>query len=569
MANTPGCDPLQQPFEDVIRAFKSDLNNDSLYGELLKTKTVDEVYDLTDKLQEEQAKKGHLRHLSKIQPFLEGLDSYAGVIEVFMQAKPDILALIWGPIKLLLQWTSVLKASFDAIINTTAEIGDLLPEFREVSKLFTHYREIKEVLVLFMKDIFSFYLIALKFFSSSRWKIVFESIWPTQKKKIGVVTQHINRLTLLLRNEVRLEHIQAEYHARNRALEHFERTEKHHRQQEYESIRTNVSPKTYDDVTYHLQSRLLAGTEKWLLRDATFQRWLESSETSMRLLWLQGIPGSGKTYLSCAITGQTRRQGITLVSFLTHALKATTSALSIMHSLIFQLSDEDDDLQEILCQSGKDNLKRNIETAACLLTKLLASVGPVYVIIDGVDEIEELERHRLLIELLHLSETCQSTKILVSSRPEADITKLLEEKASKIRVDHRNSGSLQKFVTDSTQRWCEERHFFPEAEAEIRRLLAPLASKAKGMFFYGRVLARINGLNPPALKAKARKLLGWIECSPTPMTIQEMEQALVVDINNVDNDARVLSSLNLVKICGSIVEVVDDYVQFVHFTVRE
>lgn len=79
----------------------------------------------------------------------------------------------------------------------------------------------------------------------------------------------------------------------------------------------------------------------------------------------------------------------------------------------------------------------------------------------------------------------------------------------------------------------------------------------------------MNSLNPPALKEKARKLLGWIGCSPTPLTIHELEQALVVDLDDVKNEARVLSSLKIVKICGSIVEIVDDYVQFVHFTVKE
>ena len=165
---TSAYDPVQQTFENVIRDFKSSLNDDALYKEILKTTSIDQVYDLTDKLQEEQAKKGHLRHLSKIQPYLEGLDSYAGVIEVFMQIKPDILALIWGPIKLLIQWASVLKQSFDAIINTTADIGVLLPEFREVAKLFDQNERIKDVLVLFFKDILDFYLIALKFFSKPR-----------------------------------------------------------------------------------------------------------------------------------------------------------------------------------------------------------------------------------------------------------------------------------------------------------------------------------------------------------------------------------------------------------------
>lgn len=162
------CEPVQQAFESAKRDFKASLKDDALYTEILKTTSIDEVYDATDKLQKEQAKEGHLRHLSKIQPYLEGLRYYASVIEVFIQVKPDVLALIWGPIKLILQWTSVLKQSFDAIIITLADIGVLLPEFREIAKLFDHNKQIKEVLALFFRDILDFYLIALKFFSSSR-----------------------------------------------------------------------------------------------------------------------------------------------------------------------------------------------------------------------------------------------------------------------------------------------------------------------------------------------------------------------------------------------------------------
>jgi hypothetical protein len=36
-----------------------------------------------------------------------------------------------------------------------------------------------------------------------------------------------------------------------------------------------------------------------------------------------------------------------------------------------------------------------------------------------------------------------------------------------------------------------------------------------------------------------------------------------------DDAPAVDSSLNLVKLCGSIVEIVDDTPQFVHFTVKE
>jgi hypothetical protein len=161
-------DPVQKAFENAMREFKNSLKDDTLYDEILKTTTIDEVYDATDKLQEEQAKNGHLRHLAKIEPYLQRLKGYTGVIDNFVQVNPDIQALIWGPIKLLLQWASTLKQSFDEIVNTTADIGAVLPEFEEVVKLFSHNNQVRDVLVLFFKDILDFYLVALKFFSMTR-----------------------------------------------------------------------------------------------------------------------------------------------------------------------------------------------------------------------------------------------------------------------------------------------------------------------------------------------------------------------------------------------------------------
>ena len=136
-------DPVQAGFHNAIRDFKANPGDNALIEEISKTKTIDEVYDATDALQKEQAKKGHLRHLSKIEPFLNSLKEYTAVIEVFVQSKQDVLSLIWGPIKLLLQWTDCLKSSFDAIINTAAEVGKLLPEFKAVGSLFKENALIK------------------------------------------------------------------------------------------------------------------------------------------------------------------------------------------------------------------------------------------------------------------------------------------------------------------------------------------------------------------------------------------------------------------------------------------
>lgn len=116
-----------------------------------------------------------------------------------------------------------------------------------------------------------------------------------------------------------------------------------------------------------------------------------------------------------------------------------------------------------------------------LLTTLIGCAGPVYIVVDGVDEIDDIERGRLLNRLLDLSKDCEETKILISSRPEEDITRILNSRSAIIRVDNRNAGSIQAFVTRRTQEWFLDRDFLPEARAEIEGLLAPLASNAKGM----------------------------------------------------------------------------------------
>lgn len=148
--------------------FKKDVNDDEIYDKISQSTTIDQVYAETDKLQAEQARNGHLRHLSKIEPCLTRLDDYAQAIGIFVQAKPDILALIWGPIVLLLQWANALKASFDAIVDATAEIGVALPEFKQAALLFRENDRIGDVLLFFFKDIIEFYSIALRFFRLPR-----------------------------------------------------------------------------------------------------------------------------------------------------------------------------------------------------------------------------------------------------------------------------------------------------------------------------------------------------------------------------------------------------------------
>ena len=68
---------------------------------------------------------------------------------------------------------------------------------------------------------------------------------------------------------------------------------------------------------------------------------------------------------------------------------------------------------------------------------------------------------------------------------------------------------------------------------------------------------------------RARRLLGWIACTSAPMTIEEAQQALLVRPNDRDQVYNIVAKLDVIEMLGPIVEIVDTYIRFVHFTAKE
>jgi hypothetical protein len=172
-----------------------------------------------------------------------------------------------------------------------------------------------------------------------------------------------------------------------------------------------------------------------------------------------------------------------LFAFLSYKESNSISTISILHSLIFQLVSEDRDLQIILYdafQSNRRDLKSNTKFAQDTLSKLLECAEPTHIIVDGLDEITGSERKITLHTLLDILEECDKTKVLISSRIEDDIASALKDNPQTVRVDHKNSGCLQAYITSRTQQWLRDSNFDAQLCSEIRALLAPLAAKAKG-----------------------------------------------------------------------------------------
>jgi hypothetical protein len=60
-----------------------------------------------------------------------------------------------------------------------------------------------------------------------------------------------------------------------------------------------ISPVPYPQHHYQMRKGVVAGTGRWLLEDRLFHEWKEESTSS--ILWLHGIPGSGKSKLASIV----------------------------------------------------------------------------------------------------------------------------------------------------------------------------------------------------------------------------------------------------------------------------
>jgi len=194
------------------------------------------------------------------------------------------------------------------------EIGDRLPLFEAYTELFATNDRILDVLCLFYKDILDFHATALKVFHSKRklnyfhvhlfvrrrltrgigWTYIFESIWPRHKARIDLIGKNIEQHSLLMSNEIQLEHVRESYKARTEALEEWERAREFQERQDFNNVEVYLSAYRYEPELHRLLNVVTRGTGSWLSRNKDFTRWLDASDDSKPLLWLQGIPGAGK-----------------------------------------------------------------------------------------------------------------------------------------------------------------------------------------------------------------------------------------------------------------------------------
>lgn len=84
---------ITRAFDEALDRSKKDLPDKEKAD--FAVASMQDVYNEAEKIQKKQSDKRSLRNMRRIEPYLKGLAQFSAVIEVFVQAKPEIMAFIW------------------------------------------------------------------------------------------------------------------------------------------------------------------------------------------------------------------------------------------------------------------------------------------------------------------------------------------------------------------------------------------------------------------------------------------------------------------------------------------
>ncbi|KAJ3579076.1 hypothetical protein NPX13_g1491 [Xylaria arbuscula] len=536
-------------------------------------------------IQVKQHAQRRIQGLHKLGRFIEAIKQYGEVIDRIYGSN-HFVAFIWGPLSFLLQTTSIADDAFREILDVYESIREELPLLIQHQDLFTIRPHMTQILSDIYEEILSFQHIILRYFQQPQWRRVFDSSWNVTKAHFESIVTNIARHQRLIEKQATPLEIGEARESAQRSHHHGNDQLSKQDLQRLRDVHNWLRATNIDiDQDNHEKARAeYPGTGRWLLNSTVFQDWFNPQFPAIPpLLWLNGIPGAGKTVLASLVIEEARR------------LNPPPRDDGLLPTF-YQKS----------CRSGESVL-----TSQSLIEELLSlafgNCKSAYIIIDGLDECPRDERKfitrwfRGLVEDLPNTEperlrclfTSQDDGIarkdfagLASIKVEAkdnrpDIEVYSRTEAQKLR---QSCTSLTQEKADTISRAVVESAggLFLLAKliwinltsstsiARIDEVLEPYGFPTSINDAYSRIMERIAADAQGGAMEDVLRLLGWLVCAKRPLKWHEIQ---AMNSTMLEEQCISLERYSFIKspkdLCASLVETQEDgTVEFVHLTVK-
>ncbi|KAG2067881.1 hypothetical protein BDR04DRAFT_823975 [Suillus decipiens] len=364
-------------------------------------------------------------------------------------------------------------------------------------------------------------------------------------------------------------------------------------------------------------------TGRWIFHTDQYVAWKKSDRT---FLWLNGLPGSGKTILASAviddIMGSGEAEPQTLCYFYCNFRDdRTTNAAAVLRSLIVQLLQQSKvdwipmigEQQESNTKGAFDCLRNlgqqnheekphptDLEFLRRLLVEASTLVRRPVLVIDALDECQDYSD--LVKHLVDLAEDAH-LRLFVTGRNEPDIqdafrdlpTLSLKDSAEQMKADihvhimgqlknqkrlSRLPDVLKKMVLEKLLEKAEGMFRWVQCQLDvimkckrpdsIRKALDDLPT---GLYeTYDRIMYSINERGQDDVQIAQRCLL-LLAGTFTPLTLDQLNEAMMIEVGqaSLNENLGVTDTMDIIVACGSLVTYNEEtgIITLSHYSVKE
>ncbi|KAH6670150.1 hypothetical protein B0J14DRAFT_517196 [Halenospora varia] len=565
------------------------------------------------------------------------IDLFKQVGDTAIQYDPVHAALPWAGVRFLLQIAINDSDKFSFVVESAASIGEIICRYAVFEDVYLQSPspatdELQRALVKFYAAIMVYLSKVKSYFEQNsamrRLKSGFlaKSDIESYFSAIATAQETVDRCSCMVEMQEKLnqrmdlkrllecidgpmERISADLESIKDGFESSKRTE----------ILRWISPEPY--IQHHEQAKreVLLGTGQWLLSDPVFQRWKKESVSS--ILWLHGIPGSGKSKLVSIVIEDAKKvfqngQSPAPVFFYCSrntAEPARSNPDAIVASIVRQLSSIQLGhplLPPTVAAYKKQEMEGftsgslGIDESRALILQLAQHYPLITIVIDALDECHPERRADLLRTFESILQECSSlVKIFVSSRDDQDIVWHLQKYPNLELSSNKNTDDITTFVRKETEALIMQGKLLrlsKNKENLKKEIIEQVTKNADGMFRWASlqlqnlcsirtdeaVRERLERL-PPKLEELYLELyeeltktsadadrevtinaFSWLLCAQRTLTSGEFLAALSTTPRRQFNQ---LTKEHILEMCSNMV-VFDptlDTFRFAHLSVRE
>lgn len=333
-----------------------------------------------------------------------------------------------------------------------------------------------------------------------------------------------------------------------------------------------------DAILLAINEKQHEGSCQWLTSDEAFQEWVDGldvreqqhiddplampSNPNYRVLWLTGRPGTGKSVAAGHVVRYLKSCNLDCnFYFFRHDDTSGSTISALLHSLAFQMAESSDEVRQAIVSMIEDGAGISPNNDHHMLWNelfagrifKLESLKPQFWVIDAVDECPGNEMPALVAMLSELDPTVP-LRVFMTSRPGGqletllrqtnlpfaelstgregslrDIERFLQAKCPQIQDPESHQSFLSDLLVQSNGifLWVSlmvERLEDIYSVEDVREVLREVPSEMDEL--YSRITESILASPDRDL---ARCLLKWVVCSPRPLAIGELTEAVKLE----------------------------------------